>query len=58
MNPKPYALLICHNLRTVTFDAQDELQAAIAALRVKNRLYVALKWNASAQTYVPQDLLE
>lgn len=58
MNPKPYALLICHNLRTVTFDAQDELQVAVAALRVKNRLYVALKWNADTQTYVPQEVLE
>lgn len=58
MNPKPYALLICHNLRTVTFDTESELLDAITALRSKSRLYVPLKWNAAAQTYVPQETLE
>lgn len=58
MNPKPYALLICHNLRTPAFDTESELQDAIAALRRANRLYVPLKWNADTQTYVPQEVLE
>lgn len=55
---KPYAVLICHNLRTVSFDTESELQDAITALRRKNRLYVPLKWNAAAATYVPQEVLE
>lgn len=58
MNPKPYALLICHNLRVVTFYSKDGVQDAIAHLRLKNLLFIPLKWNAGAQTYVQQEVLE
>jgi hypothetical protein len=55
---KTFALLICHSLRVATFEHEEDLQIAIATLRRLNRLYVPLRWNAEAETYVPQEVLE
>lgn len=57
-NPdKTYALLMCKNLRIVTFRFEEEMQVAIATIRKKAGLYVPLKWNERVQTYVPQEVL-
>lgn len=52
---KPFAIIMLEDLKTRTFDHEDEWREAIRALRARNKAHIVLKWS-SAGFYIQPEI--